>query len=256
MGATVLELCGKLKHVRNHIVDWVLLESGATSSDEFCQALLEVLERLMDLKARTPEVTTWNDSWFEAHTVFVYETFLYIIAALLKTNSFAILREIFTSRYLLPETQRRGDIQFGSFVAFWGRSETLNAVLAPEGRRLFSPAAKLIERQADRGDVPFKAVMQAELLVLLMAFLTPGAWWYPGTLHYASYGRDFPFFLRATTHRDFEKLAVITGIDEVEKLREAVIEGHKRLSEGQWPNSHFEISFWSSMNMDKLDTIK
>lgn len=256
MGARVLEDCGKLKHVRNHIVDWVLLESEASSSADFCQALLEMLERLRELKSRPPEVNAWNDFWFEAHSVFVYETFLYIIAALLKTNSFGVLREIFTSHYLAPETQRRGDIEFESFVAFWGRSETLNSVLAPEGQRLYSPAAELIKRQADRADLPFKAVMEAELLALLMAFLTPDGWWYPQTLHYASYDRDFPFFLRATQHKHFEKLAIITGISEADEMREAAKEGHKRLVQERWLNSRFERSFWSLMNLEKLDTIK
>lgn len=256
LGATKLEDCAKLKLVRNHIVDWVLLESDVSSSEEFCRALLDLLERLRELKARPPEVTSWNDYWFEAHSVFVYETFLYIVAALLKTNSFGILREVFTSQYLLPEAERRGATHFESFAGFWGRSENLQSVLAPQGQRLYSPAAELIKRQADRNDLPFKAVMEAELLALLMAFLTPDAWWYPQTLHYASYGRDFPFFLRATQHKYFEKLAMITGIGEAEELRQAAKEGHKRLVEERWLNSRFEQSAWSLMNMDKLDTIK
>lgn len=256
LGAKILEDCGKLKHVRNHIVDWVLLESAASPSDDFCQALLDVLERLRELKSRPPEVNSWNDSWFEAHSVFVYETFLYIIAALLKTSSFGVLREVFTSQYLLPRTERRGDTRFESFVAFWGSSETLQSVLAPEGRRLYSPAAELIKRQADRDDVPFRAVMEAELLALLMAFLTPGGWWYPQTLHYAPYGPDFPFFLRATQHKHFEKLAMITGIGDAEEMRQAAKEGNKRIVEERWLNSRFEQSLWSLMNMDKLDTIK
>lgn len=255
-GTKILNDCGKLKQVRNHLVDWVLLESEASSSDDFCQALLNVLERLRELKSRPSEINAWNDSWFEAHSVFVYETFLYIIAALLKTNSFGVLREIFTSHYLVPETQRSGDMDFESFVVFWGRSETLNSVLAPEGHRLYSPAAELIKRQADRDDIPFKAVMEAELLTLLMAFLTPDGWWYPQTLHYASYGREFPFFLRATQHKHFEKLAMITGISEAEELRKAAKEGHKRMVEERWLNSRFEQSCWSLMNIDKLDTIK
>jgi SEFIR domain len=102
LGQKILEDCAKLKHVRNHIIDWVLLESEASPTDEFCQTLVAFLEELRELKSRPPEVNSWNDTWFEAHSLFVYETFIYIVAALLKTNAYRILHEVFSSHYLLP----------------------------------------------------------------------------------------------------------------------------------------------------------
>jgi hypothetical protein len=97
------------------------------------------------------------------------------------------------------------------------------------------------------------AVIEAELLILMMAFLNPVARWYPQTLHYSSHHREFLFFVRATQHKHFLKLAEITGISDANALREAVKEGHKRLdlSRNNFPND----SFWASMNMDKLDSI-
>jgi len=80
------------------------------------------------------------------------------------------LHEIFTSHYLQPKTERYGEDKFGNFGCFYGYSDVLQSVLAPPGKRLYSPAAELIKRQADREDVPFTSVMEAELLVLLMAF--------------------------------------------------------------------------------------
>ena len=56
--------------------------------------------------------------------------------------------------------------------------------------------------------------------MLLMAFLSPDAEWYPQTLHYASRS-EFPFFIRATQHKYFLKLATITGINDANALREA-----------------------------------
>lgn len=256
LGEKVLEDCAKLKLVRNHVVDWILLESEAAPSNEFTETLLQFLERLRELKSRPPEVNSWNDAWFEAHALFVYETFLYIVASLLKTGSYEALHEIFTSHYLLPEADRYGDQPFETFDAFYGYSETLQSVLSPKGQQLYSPEAELIKRQADREDIPFKAVIEAELLTLMMTFLTPNTRWYPGTLHYASYSREFPFFLRATQHKHFKKLATITGIDDVEKLRAAVKEGQERLEVGRWHNFRFGGNFWSSKNMDKLNSIK
>jgi len=256
MGEKVLEDCGKLKAVRDYLCDWVLLESEISDESVFSEALIDVLEKLRELKSRPQEINSWNDSWFEAHSVFVYETFLYIVAALLKSDSYNILNEIFTSHYLLPSSDRHGASNFEKFDCFYGYSETLQSVLAPENQRLHAPAAELIKRQADREDIPFSDIRQAELLTLLMSFITPDTRWYPGTLHYSPYSNGYPFFVRAAQHKNFLKLAKITGIESVGELREKVKEGHERVDVSRWHNFHYERNFWSSMNMDDLDSLK
>ncbi len=255
MGQRVQEDCGKLKLVRDQIVDWVLLESAVLPSEDFGEALVSILERLLELKSRPPEINSWNDVWFEAHRVFVYETFLYTVASLMKTEAFGSLRLVLTGHYLLPDTAPRRSNGFDTFDAFYGHSETLQ-ILAPEGQRLLAPAAELIKRQADRTDLPFAAVIQAELLVLMMAFITDGSRWYPQTLHYSSRPGAFPFFVRAARHRDFQKLARITGISSGAELRAAVKAGHERLGVERWHDFWLsDRSFWASMNMDALDTL-
>ena len=256
MGEKVLEDANKLKAIRDHLVDWVLIESESSDEDEFSEILIEVLEKLRELKSRPPEITTWNDSWFEAHSVFVYESFLYIVAALLKTGSYKTLNVLFSSHYILPSSERYGDCKFDTFSGFYGHSEALQSVLAPEGQKLLSPAAELLSRHADREDLPFVDIIQAELLTLLMAFITPDSIWYPQTFYYASHGSEFPFFIRATQHKHFMKLSIITGIESADSLREKVTEGHKRLNVQSWYRFPFHGNFWAPMNMDKLDTLK
>jgi hypothetical protein len=156
---------------------------------------------------------------------------------------------------MIPSTEQYSNERFFTFDAFYGCSETLNAVLAPAGQRLYSPAAALVKRQAQRHDIPFADLIQAELLILMMTFITPGTRWYPQTLHYALYVQGFPFFVRASQHKNFTKLAIITGIDDADKLRLAVKDGHERLNVAQWHDFHFERNFWTSMNMEKLDTL-
>jgi hypothetical protein len=256
LGEKVLEDAKKLKIVRNHIVDWVLLESSVTQSDEYSEHLTSFLERLVEIKSRPPELNSWNDAWFEAHSVFVYETFLYIVASLLKNQSFRSLHEVFTTHYLIPTTERYGENAFNNFSIFFGHSEALQSVFAPEGQKLYSPAAEFIHQNADREDLPFESILEADLLILMMAFLSPNSWWRPQTFYYASYAeKDFPLFLRATQHKYFMKLAIITGLEDANKLRELVKEGYERLKAQQWLNFYFQ-NFWQTMNMDKLDTLK
>lgn len=256
LGERILEDAGKLTCIRDHIIDWVLLESEAAPSEKFSDVLIETLEKLKELKSRPEEVTSWNDAWFEAHKLFVYETFLYVIAALLKTGSFSDLNNVFTSHYILPQTERYGDKRFRRFDDFYAYSDILNSVLAPEGKKLYAPAAELIKRQANREDLPFSDVLQADLLALLYSFISPDTRWYPQTLYYSSFSKEFPFFIRASQHKHYKKLATITGFTDANKLREEVKKGHERLNTQNWSNFHFNSSFWDSMNMDNLDTIK
>ncbi len=99
--------------------------------------------------------------------------------------------------------------------------------------------------------------MEAELLILLMAFLNPKARLYPQYFHYASYGKEFIFFIRATQHKNFLNLVEVTGIADVNKLRELVKEGHIKLGVAQWHNFIYsnDRDFRQAMNMDKLDTL-
>ena len=106
LGEKVLEDFGKLVPIRDCIVDWVLLESEVAPSESFSEALIDFLEKLLELKARPVELNPYNDNWFEAHRLFVFETFLYIVAALLKTRAFKDLNNVFTSHYIAPTTER------------------------------------------------------------------------------------------------------------------------------------------------------
>ncbi|MBV9656935.1 MAG: TIR domain-containing protein [Verrucomicrobia bacterium] len=254
---SVLEVTETLLPIRDLIINWVMLEASTPHAKDFEDTLNQILERLLELKARPKEVNTWNEEWFEAHRLFVYQTFLYIAAALLRQGNFKLLHEIFFSHYLLPETANHGD-RFGCFEAFYGYSRTLNSVLAPAGQRLLSPAAALVKRQATRQDLNFEAIMEADLLALLTSALNENVRWFPQTLYYAGYGKVFPLFVRATQHKHFLKLAEITGIDNADELREKTKKGFVRLGIEKWSDFHFyaDVSFWTAMNMDKLDTLK
>ncbi len=253
VGEKILADYEGLKNIRNHIIDWVLLEAVADPSEKFNDALLDLLEKLHELKAQAVDV---DNAWFDALSLCVYEIFLYMVAALLKANAFATLHEIFVTSYLLPDAERSNEDRFAKFDCFWSSSQALQAVLAPEGKRFYSAAAELFKRQADRADIPFAAIIEGELLVFMMA-LTCDVQWFPQTLYYARYGRGFPFFIKAAQHRHFQKMATVVGINDAAALRLAVIEGYKRLGVNSWPDfSSITMKVLPSMNLDMLDTLR
>lgn len=255
-GARIVTDCGKLRDVRNCIVDWVLLEARANPKDAFSEELTAFLEKLRELKARPPEVMSWSDQRSDAQSIFVYETFLYVVAALIFAGDFHSLNEIFTTHYLIPESERYTDDLFSKFDCFYGHSNTLQDYLSDNERKYCCAAAELIKRQADRQDIRFMAVMEAELVVLLMTLLTPDTYWYPGTLHYAPYAKRFPLFLKATQHKGFKKLSALTGADNADDLREAIRSGQGNLRDIQMSSFRFQGNFLGMMNLDKLDTLK
>jgi hypothetical protein len=251
LGKRILDDCGKLVAVRDHITDWILLES-ANPSPAFSHALINFLERLAQLKTRPREINDWQDEWFEAHEVFVFESFLYVVAALIKTQSFADLRTIFTNRYLISQPRREPELYNFSF--FEGFSRMLGEALGTQ--RYISNAAELIRRQAQRDDITFADLMQAELLALLMAYVRPDSEWYPQTLLYARHNGTFPLFVRATQHKDFLNLATVTGEASADNLRTTVRNSFGRLEVTRWKGTAWDAGFWNAMNMDKLDTLR
>ena len=255
-GAMVQEDCNQLISIRNHLCDWIFLESDILNEEAFSEMLVDVLERLKNLKSSSPNLGNWHDTWIVAHSVFTSETFLYIVAALLKSKAYKTLHEIYHADYILNSPDDYGEAGPRMFDCFYGYSEKLrNMILTEEGGTYVAPAAELVKRNANRNDILFSDIRQAELLTLLITFITPKAFWYPQTLLYSPYqGNNYPFFIRAKRHKYFLKLATITGISSAGELRKKVREGNIKLNTQSWYRFRSNRDFWSQMNMDKLDT--
>ncbi|WP_017527427.1 SEFIR domain-containing protein [Pseudomonas fluorescens] len=245
----------KLKGIRDQLVDWVLLE-GANAEDYALNGIIsDLLERLLELKSRPEGLSSYSDSWFEGHELFVYETFIYIVAALLKLERYSVLKVLFESHYLLGSTARYNDNKFVQFDGFWACSRVLSLVLKPaDGGNFKSTAAELIRLHADRHDITFAALREAELLILLMSYLPPYKQWFPQTLYYSSFHEEHKFFLRTTQRKNFVKLQAITGGKSVEELKQAVTERSKNL-QYEFRSFSGNSAFWDQMNLTNMDTL-
>jgi hypothetical protein len=241
--------------LRDDLIDWIVLESGMVAEETFAGILTEALERILALRYRPADVTTWNNSWFDALRIFVYETFIYTIAALVRNNRFRTIHELLTANYLLPASEAQR--QFDTFDEFYGYSETLTNWNRREKKRRISPVADLMKERATRTDLDFAQVMQADLVIFLGSLVHPSARWYPQTIIYAGYGRQFPLFIRAARHRYFRNLAVISGIESADSLREAVKVGYERVGATRWTDIswHSQLGPLEAMNPEKWDTL-
>lgn len=255
----VLKDLHTLLPLRDQLTDWLLIESALPDTEKLESVLLDFLERILGLKYRPAELSSWTDAWFDAHGIFVYEMFLYAVAVLVKSDKPHHIHEILTTYYILPDSEahRNGDVV--TFDEFCTHSEMLEHRNKRLNLRRLSPIADLIKQRATRSDLIFRDIMQAELIVLLMSILSEGNRWYPHTLVYSGRaGTRFPLFVRATLHKGFQRLKVITGIGSGDELRTRFKEGCEKHGVNQWTDLvfHANISFSNCMNMDALDTIK
>lgn len=248
-GDEVVSDLRQLKPVRNFLTDWILLESDFTAPDEMGESIVKLFEQLLELKSRPKELSTWNEELFQAQAVFVYEVFLYAIAALLRNNAFTVIHEIFSSVYMTPETERYGRDLFSDFSAFYGYSSALQ-VLSVDGRKLHSPAAAYINLHADREDINFKSLMEADLLVLMMSFVKDIRW-FPQTLYYCGYNEKFEFFQKAQLFKYYKNLAIVTGHEDPDELKKLIKQGYEKAGTHQWYNFH-SINFLSLFNWSNL----
>lgn len=253
-GETILVRFRQLTPIRNLLVDWVLLEAQVDPSDAFSESLVHFLERLLDLRVQPNDVTSSNESWYESHELFAYETFLYLLAALLKAGAYDILNSVLMGHFLRPASSFRA-AEHVSFSNFYTYTEYINGALLAEvglepNRKYHNQAAELLKRNADRTDIPFDAIKEADVLANIASLLR-GDRWYPQTHYYWAWGRTAPFFLRANQHKYFVKLGTILGVQSGDELRTAMKGKGTKLDAF---NSESSVEQFTSL--DKLDTLK
>jgi len=256
LGDKVLADSARLKDVRNQIIDWISLEASRADENSFGEVILKLLEKVLDLKSKPDELNPYNEAWLDAHHLFAYELFIYIIAALIKSEKFIILKMIFETQYLLPKADRDRGRKFDGFVSFWTYSATLGTVLKPAGGGTFkSTAGELIKRHSDRQDLPFSSLKEAELLITLASFVIPGSrTWHPQTYFYSGFHDEYEFFLRATQRKHFLKLQIILGGKSLEEIKVAVKNNSKNLP-SDFRSFSEDGPFWEAFNLSQMNTL-
>jgi hypothetical protein len=229
--------CHNLIHVRDAVVDWIFLESSLLSTDKFVPMLVELMEKLCDIASRPQELTFWRGDWFNAERTFVYEIFLYSIAALLKSEAFEPLYRYLLYKFKMPDSEINNN-KFDSFICFQPYCNY-----------------KWINGLSQRKCVPFIEIIQADIIAYLMFEIhyrskdtTLG--WQSVLLSYLGYrDRHLPFFVMAERHNDFRNLATVIGVKTADELR-------RKTTSMQLPQSFSLRTFSLSdlLNLTNLDT--
>ena len=244
-----------MKPIRDYVCEWITLEAEFTMQDEFSTELVKFFEKVLLLTEAPSDVSSWQLNWYDAQKVFAYEIFLYSVAILIRLEKFQLVRAILSARFLSGDRQLPPEHRLVSISAFLADSETLQAGFE-EDIRYYSPVAELIKRNADREDITFSDLMQADVLVLFYSFCNDGVYWYPCTIYYASYNYRPELFLRAAQHKYFEYLAMIAGIASAQEIKLKVKAGAQSMHNSGVRYGRMGTGFESMMNADNLDSIK
>ena len=205
---------------RNIAVD--VLRTGIMHIREqwFMDDLVRFLERILPFQNRPSKTGSFFEYSEDNYKLLIYEMFLYTIAAFISARRFTDARFLFDYSYVAPETRNGEKLQSYSFSQFNEHASSLEGMCADRGdTRRLSVMADLIHDRADRTDIRFSELLQADVICCLAASRNERfCGWYPRTLVYSGRLGVIELFARATTATGFAPLKELVGFDAPQEL--------------------------------------
>lgn len=253
----VVSRINDLLPIRNELITLLdLLLQYRTDADAL-QAIHRFLEATLQFRYPPEVAGRWNDLWSDHFEFVTYESFLYLVALLVRHRRWTGLAHFFDEPYYIVLPHRGGTHQM--FDAFYPRPHSLEEV---RKRRLklsrISVTADMIKERCTSPLGSFHQLMEAELIIFARVLVDQSGRtrWYPRTLLFAQHSGPFEFFARAESRRWFANVRTVLGIKDKADLEGRLKVGVERLHVGKWHDFWTpleQLSIW--INFDKLDTI-
>jgi len=244
-----------MKPIKNLYCDWFFLELEFTEEEKLGEIFINFFETLLILPTLPAELTSYNLNWFDAQSIFVYDIFLNCIACMLKKNKFKLINEIFSSHYLMTESELSNTKKFVSFDSFFTGSEVIKHALDKD-KNFYSPTIEFIKRNTDRSDIKFKDIIEADILCLAYTCCHDGIFWYAATTPYIGYNGIPDIFLRATQHKGFLKLKEALGVPNADVFKSRIQEKQLTHRKQNYGFGRGAGDYQLIMNLDNIDTLK
>lgn len=249
----IVEDFKKLSEINKLIAEWVTLETRVTTNGACLRHIKSLLERLLALKGPPSDFGGYNEAWFDAYSLFTYECFMYVVAALIKTGDYESLKGVIHNHYLPPKSWANQN-KLERFDAFYAHTSAITEALTetdPQKRRFNNQPAELLKRSANSQHICFHDVCEADALLFIVGTAC-GIRWYPQTSYYWSMGSTsrFSLFLRASQKSEFKLLAAVFDVTSGEELRRRL---NERGESALGPGTNYMSS--PSFNIQNLDTL-
>jgi hypothetical protein len=216
---------------RDNFTDFVLFATAYMNNTETYDHIFAFLERIAPYRDRPEKVGSWSEVSFDNYRFFLYEMFLYLIAALIKSKRHAAASRFIDGEYHFPENLggsryvREGAGAFNLPVL--SLEEMRNQRL---GLRRYSVVADLIVERATHPKVAVTDILQADFLLFFRPYLDPTtrrADWYPRCIGYAGRAQTFELFARALSKPGMDALRHLLKVKDLQDLYTKINEAFK-----------------------------
>lgn len=214
---------------REVLLDWVLTESRIEPERAVVKCLIPLLERINAIPRFKEDAPGPNTAAVDAMAVFGYEMSLYCTACLIEADSPSALRHLlahpFSDRSAYKHqlhTCMSEFCHYSRFMEVWN-SKQERKWISPIAHRIFERCIHPMLNQA--------RLVEAEALLFLANTLQDKQW-YPYSAVYASHGTRFPWFQKACFTRTPDRLALLTGLDTWEAVRDSFVQKFQTITRG------------------------
>lgn len=210
---TMFDNIEKSRAHRDAYVDVIVAGCKHLRDEWFIVSLANFLERLLPFHESPERLGSHFRDSEDNYKFILYELFLYTIATLVKALRYTSVSGLFEHRYVTREHLNDETLATSSFYEFNTHPSSLDGQCAERGdSRRLSVMADLLHDRADRKDIHFSDLLQADILCCLAGSrkrqYCP---WYPRSLVYAGRVGLLELFARATNETGFNPLATMIG---------------------------------------------
>jgi hypothetical protein len=213
---------------RDNFVDFVLFAAAYLNDTETYDRTFSFLERIAPYKDRPEKMTGYFEVSFDNYRFILYELFLYLIAALIKSKRYAAAVRFMDGEYHYPEALGGSRFVKEGAGAF---NEPVRSLDEIRNHRLrlnrFSVVADLIVERATHPKISLADILQTDFLLFFRPYLKVGTGqidWYPRCIGYAGRVRTFEVFARATSTHGFEAARHLLMVKNLQDLHTQVRE--------------------------------
>jgi hypothetical protein len=245
---------------RNECVDLFMVIVRYRPDTEMYGIIHRFLERILPYGFRPEGITSGFEEDYDNFKFILSELFIYAIASLLKNERFDGVNQLLEQEYYFQsESYDAPESRMVSYLRFNFNPSSLSNRHKRLNLNRPDPLAHMHKERATRNDLSFNDVMQTEFVLFLRSELR-GSCWFPHSLRYKSLWAapsptPFEIFARAQSERYFNRMKIVLGINNKDKLLELINEYRSRQRDlPQWGLGLDKVDPVAFMNFDKLAT--
>ena len=217
----VLESLTNFLPARNQFIDVCNTCARQDFESECGWMIHRFFETLLQYYGPPKTIGTWQDHEADNYKFFIYELFVYAVAAALKEERFVLASALLQQDYFGPAAGFGSQKGMNPFTVFGSHHPEVFNTLNLHGQPKHSYRAHIFHERSSESGFEFRELMQADLLMTLAATsrsqetLCP---WWPDTLLYLPMLEMFPLFARCRSKSYYARVEPAIGLTSTQVM--------------------------------------